>query len=114
MNAGKYFVKVKNILGKNKEITLLDGTKYSLKDKDEKIIGEYSEDVKPEIFKLLKAGFEVAKILEEHIKDHMMIDTTSSNTRTASKPKKEKTNETNKVDEEKPKKRRGRPPKNKE
>lgn len=114
MNTEKYAIKVKNILGKNKEITLLDGTKYTLKDKDEKVIGFYSDDVKPIIFKLLKAGFEVSKILEENIQDYMKIETTSSVTKTVSKVKKEKTNETNKDDNEKPKKRRGRPPKNKE
>lgn len=110
----KYFIKVKNILGKNKEIALLDGTTYLLKDKDEKVIGLYSDKMKPIIFKLLKNGFEVSKILEDNIKDYMRIETISGDTQTVSKMKKEKSNETNKVDGEKPKRRRGRPPKNKE
>ena len=109
----KYYIKVKNILGKNKEITLLNGDKYLLKNKDEKIIGKYSEDAKPVIFKLLKTGFEVSKILEENIKDYMKIETIPEITKTSSKIKKETTNETNNINEEKPKKRRGRPPKNK-
>lgn len=109
----KYFIKVKNILGKNKEITLLDNSKYTLKDKDEKIIGEYSIDKHPIIFKLLKAGFEVSKILEENIKDCMLIETESSNEKTSSRVKEKITNKDNKDEVEKPKKRRGRPPKNK-
>lgn len=114
MNTQKYAIKVKNVLGKNKEITLLNGNKYTLKDKDEKVIGLYSDDAKPIIFKLLKAGFEVSKILEENIQDYMKIETSLEITKTVSKTKKEKSNEINKVDEEKPKRRRGRPPKNKE
>ena len=109
----KYYIKVKNILDKDKNITLLDGSEYLLKNKDEKIIGEYSDEAKPIIFKLLKTGFEVSKILEEHIKEHMMVDTIVTNTQTVSKNKKEKSNGINNVNEEKPKKRRGRPPKNK-
>lgn len=109
----KYYIKVKNILGKNKDIILLDGTKYTLKNNDEKIIGEYSDDARPIIFKLLKAGFEVSKILEEYIQDHMKIETTLESSQTSPEIKKEINNETNIVDDEKPKKRRGRPPKNK-
>lgn len=109
----KYYIKVKNILGKHKDITLLDGTKYNLKDKDEKIIGEYSDDVKPIIFKLLKTGFEVSKILEEHIRDYMRIETILEDTQTVSNDKTENINNVNTLNEEKPKKKRGRPPKNK-
>ena len=65
------------------------------------------------IFKLLKTGFEVSKILEENIKDYMRIETIPESSQTSSKIKTETTNETNNVDDEKPKKRRGRPPKNK-
>ena len=114
MNTEKYAIKVKNILGKNKKITLLNGTEYILKDKDEKIIGFYSDDAKPIIFNLLKNGFEVSKILEENIQDYMKIETTSEITKTVSKDKKDKTNKINNIVEEKPKKRRGRPPKNKD
>ena len=108
----KYYIKVKNILGKNKDITLLNGVKYNLKNKDEKIIGEYSDDVKPIIFKLLKTGFEVSKVLEEHIQEHMKIETNPESSQTSSKIKKEITNKDTTL-EEKPKKKRGRPPKNK-
>lgn len=107
----KYYIKVKNILGKNKIITLLNGDKYTLKNKDEKIIGEYSDDVRPIIFELLKTGFEVSKILEENIRDYMKIETILESTKTSSNDKKEIVNETNNVNEEKPKKKRGRPPK---
>ena len=108
----KYFIKVKNILGKNKNITLLNGDTYNLKDKDEKIIGEYSDDVKPIIFKLLKTGFEVSKILEENIQDYMKIDTSLESSQMSSNDEQETLNNNN-SNEEKPKKRRGRPPKNK-
>ena len=101
----KYYIKVKNILGKDKDITLINGTKYTLKNKDEKIIGEYSDDIRPIIFKLLKAGFEVSKVLEEHIQDYMKIETIPESSQTSSNPKKEINNETNNIDEEKPKKR---------
>ena len=97
----KYYIKVKNILGKNKVITLLNGDKYTLKNKDER----------PIIFELLKTGFEVSKILEENIRDYMKIETILESTKTSSNDKKEIVNETNNVNEEKPKKKRGRPPK---
>lgn len=109
----KYYIKVKNILGKNKEITLLNGNKYVLKNKDEKIIGEYSDDSKPIIFQLLKKGFEVSKILEENIYDYMKIETITEDTQTSSNVQKNLTNKTNNDIDDKPKKRRGRPPKNK-
>lgn len=108
----KYYIKVKNVLGKNKDITLLDGTQYNLKDKSEKIIGEYSDDVRPIIFKLLKSGFEVSKILEENIQEHMKIETNPESSQTSSKTTQKASNKIIN-DEEKPKKRRGRPPKNK-
>lgn len=110
----KYFIKVKNILGKDKNITLLDGSKYILKNKDEKIIGEYSQETHNIIFKLLKSGFEVSKILEENIQEYMRIETTLESSQTVSEIKKETTNRNNNENEEMPKKRRGRPPKNKE
>ena len=110
----KYLVKVKNNLGKNKEIELLDGTKYILNNNDEKIIGTYSDDMKPQIFKLLKAGFIVSKILEENVSDDMKINTIAKDTETSSKMKNEQTNEITNINENLPKKRRGRPPKNKE
>ena len=113
MNEQKYVIKVKNNLGKNKEITLINGDKYILKDKDEKIIGFYSDDARPIIFKLLKAGFEVSKMLEEHVQDYMKIETVSNDVKTDSSNLKENDNKSNSLIEEKPKKKRGRPPKNK-
>lgn len=109
----KTYIKVKNILGKDKKIQLVDESTYTLKNKEEKVIGEYSLDTHPLIFKLLKTGFEVSKIAEENIQDYMKIDTIVESTQTSSKRKKESTDKTNNVLEEKPKKRRGRPPKNK-
>lgn len=113
MEQQEYVIKVKNILGKNKEITLLDGSKYLLKDKDEKIIGDYSNESKPIIFKLLKSGFEVSKILKENIQEYMIIKSIKNVTQTVSDEIINDTNKDIKSDEEKPKKRRGRPPKNK-
>ena len=110
----KYAIKVKNILGKDKEITLLNGNKYTLKDKDEKIIGFYSDNAKTIIFNLLKCGFEVSKILEENIQEHMKIDTIVESPKTVSSDTLETNNKSNNETDEKPKKRRGRPRKNKE
>lgn len=66
-------LKVKNTLNKDIRIKLLNGTDYLLKVKDEKIVGNYSEDAKPMIFKYLKKELEVSKISEENIKEHMLI-----------------------------------------
>ena len=100
----KYVIKVKNILGKNKEIVLLNGEKYTLKDKDEKIIGYYSKDADTLIFKLLKTGFEVSKILEENIQEHMKIESVLEITQTVSSDNIKDSNKTNTIIEEKPKK----------
>lgn len=107
----EYYLKVKNNLGKNKEIKLLDGTKYTLKDKDEKIIGKYSDDIISEIFKLLKSGLEVAKILPENIKEEWLINNNPEITKSPSETILNSSNEINKEVNDKPKKRRGRPPK---
>lgn len=108
-----YLIKVKNNLGKDKKIKLINGDNYTLKDKDEKIIGTYSKDNLSIIFTLLKQGFEVSKILEENIKDYMKIETITTDATTVSNIKNEVVNEINNDNIEKPKKRRGRPPKNK-
>ena len=47
---------VKNKLGKDKNITLVNGKKYLLKNGDQKVIGDYSE-TDGLVYKLLVAGF---------------------------------------------------------
>lgn len=64
---------VKNKLGKDKNITLVNGKKYLLKNGDQKIIGDYSE-TDGLIYKLLVAGFIVSKIEPEDIKPEMIIN----------------------------------------
>lgn len=103
-------LKVKNILKSDKKIKLYDGTIYVLKVNDEKVIGNYSDYKHDEIFKLLKTGFEVSKIDDEYVKDYMIID---SDVKMSSKGNSSNDNEINNTNENKPKKRRGRPPKNK-
>lgn len=103
-------LKVKNILKSNKTIKLYDGTSYVLKVNDEKVIGNYSDYKREEIFKLLKTGFEVSKIEDEYVKDYMLIE---NDAKMSSKDDSLDIKEINNIDENKPKKRRGRPPKNK-
>ena len=103
------YIKVKNTFNSNKDIILTNGTKYVLNKSNEKIVGEYSEYLNNYIFKLLKKGFEVEKKEKEYIKDHMII------TESSEKPSDESSNKSNintKIDETKPKKKRGRPKKN--
>ena len=83
------YIKVKNTFNSNKDIILTNGTKYVLNKGDEKIVGEYSEYLNNYIFKLLKKGFEVAKIEKEYIKDHMII------TESSEKPSDESSNKSN-------------------
>lgn len=64
---------VKNKLGKDKNITLVNGKKYLLKNGDQKIIGDYSE-TDGLVYKLLVAGFIVSKIEPEDIKPEMIIN----------------------------------------
>lgn len=64
---------VKNKLGKDKNITLVNGKKYLLKNGDQKVIGDYSE-TDGLIYKLLIAGFIVSKIEPEDIKPEMIIN----------------------------------------
>lgn len=106
----KYVIKVKNILGKNKTIKLLNGAHYTLRDKEEKVIGDYSIEAKPTIFNLLKAGFEVSKILKENVQEHMIINSNSKDAQTVPELKKDEIKEnTNDKEEIKPKRKRGRP-----
>lgn len=103
------FIKVKNTFNMDKQITLVDGTKYTLPKNSEKIVGEYSICLNNYIFKLLKAGFEVAKIEKEYIKDYMLI---SEGSEIISKENNDETNKDNNDKDEKPKRKRGRPKKN--
>ncbi len=64
---------VKNKLGKDKNITLVNGKKYLLKNGDQKVIGDYSE-TDGLVYKLLVAGFIVSKIEPEDIKPEMIIN----------------------------------------
>ncbi len=64
---------VKNKLGKDKHITLVNGKKYLLKNGDQKVIGDYSE-TDGLVYKLLVAGFIVSKIEPEYIKPEMIIN----------------------------------------
>lgn len=64
---------VKNKLGKDKNITLVNGKKYLLKNGDQKIIGDYFES-DGLVYKLLVAGFNVSKIEDEDIKPEMLIN----------------------------------------
>ncbi len=64
---------VKNKLGKDKNITLVNGKKYLLKNGDQKVIGDYSE-TDGLVYKLLIAGFIVSKIEPEDIKPEMIIN----------------------------------------
>lgn len=64
---------VKNKLGKDKNITLINGKKYLLKNGDQKVIGDYSE-TDGLVYKLLVAGFIVSKIEPEDIKPEMIIN----------------------------------------
>ncbi len=64
---------VKNKLGKDKNITLVNGKKYLLKNGDQKVIGDYSE-TDGLVYKLLVAGFIVSKIEDEDIKPEMIIN----------------------------------------
>lgn len=64
---------VKNKLGKDKNITLVNGKKYLLKNGDQKIIGDYSK-TDGLVYKLLVAGFIVSKIEPEDIKPEMIIN----------------------------------------
>lgn len=64
---------VKNKLGKDKNITLVNGKKYLLKNGDQKVIGDYSE-TDGLVYKLLIAGFIVSKIESEDIKPEMIIN----------------------------------------
>lgn len=64
---------VKNKLGKDKNITLVNGKKYLLKNGDRKVIGDYSE-TDGLVYKLLIAGFIVSKIEPEDIKPEMIIN----------------------------------------
>ena len=64
---------VKNKLGKDKNITLVNGKKYLLKNGDQKVIGDYS-DTNGLVYKLLIAGFIVSKIEPEDIKPEMIIN----------------------------------------
>lgn len=64
---------VKNKLGKDKNITLVNGKKYLLKNGDQKVIGDYSE-TNGLVYKLLIAGFIVSKIEPEDIKPEMIIN----------------------------------------
>ena len=64
---------VKNKLGKDKHITLINGKKYLLKNGDQKVIGDYSE-TDGLVYKLLVAGFIVSKIEPEDIKPEMIIN----------------------------------------
>lgn len=66
-------VLVRNKLGKNKTITLINGEKYILKNGDQKVIGDYSE-TDGLIYKLLVAGFNVSLIEAENVKPEMIIN----------------------------------------
>lgn len=66
-------VLVKNKLGKNKTITLINGEKYILKNGDQKVIGDYSE-TDGLVYKLLVAGFNVSLIEAENVKPEMIIN----------------------------------------
>lgn len=66
-------VLVRNKLGKNKTITLINGEKYILKNGDQKVIGDYSE-TDGLVYKLLVAGFNVSLIEAENVKPEMIIN----------------------------------------
>ena len=63
---------VKNKLGKDKTITLVNGEKYLLKNGEQKIIGDYL-DSDNLIYKLLTSGLNVSKIEDKNIKPEMII-----------------------------------------
>lgn len=97
-------LKVKNTLGKNKNITLVNGDLYELKKDEEKIVGEYSEEIHGYIFNLLKAGFKVCKVIN---------NTSLDDSKLKSEKKTNKNNKDNNIEvKDKPKRKRGRPPKN--
>lgn len=63
---------VKNKLGKDKKITLINGDDYLLKNGDQKVIGDYL-DTDGSVYKLLVDGFIVSLIADEDIKSEMLI-----------------------------------------
>lgn len=71
-------VLIKNKLGKDKYISLLNGKKYLLKNGEQKIIGDYDE-VNKLIYKFLIDGFIICKINDEDIKPEMLIDSILDN-----------------------------------
>ena len=58
-------LKVKNTTGKDITIKLLDKTPYKLKNGEELILGNYSDDLKSYIFELLKKDLYVCKTIDD-------------------------------------------------
>ena len=103
-------IKVKNVFNIDKKIKLLNGDQYTIKSNAEKIVGDYSDESRLYIFDLLKKGFEVSKIENENVLDHMLI---SEGSRMTSDVNLDESNINNNEVIEKPKKKRGRPKKQK-
>lgn len=99
-------IKVKNVTNKEKKLKTLNGESMVILPGKEKIVGDYSSESRLYIFNLLKDGFEVSKIEDNHM---IETDISSEGSRKSSETNLKNSNNDNCQIEEKPKKKRGRP-----